>query len=86
MAFNRKGVELALNTIIISILGIIVLVVLVLIFTGTIRPLPELAQCGQGVYADFECVEESLKDSPLCVKSPCNQTGDNLYCCPKSED
>jgi hypothetical protein len=83
MKMNKKGVELALNTIIISIIGLIVLFVLVLIFTGVISPVPKLAECGSGIYHDFTCVSES--NGPACLKSPCNKVDAGKFCCPKEE-
>jgi hypothetical protein len=43
---SKKGVELAINTVIILLLSVIVLVVLVFIFSGVIKPIgPVIAGC-----------------------------------------
>ena len=66
---NRKGVELALNTIIISIILIVVMVVILMIFTGVWRgaALPEFVECSNRIGGDWECVNDGDAEGMFCT-------------------
>ena len=66
---NKKGVELALNTIIISIILLVVMVVLLLIFTGVWRgaDIPGFVKCDNRIGGDWSCVSEGDSDGMFCT-------------------
>jgi len=66
---NRKGVELALNTIIISIILIVVMVVILMIFTGVWRgaALPDFVKCQNRIGGDWSCVSEADAEDLFCT-------------------
>jgi hypothetical protein len=78
---GKKGIEIAMNTIIYAIIGIVVLVVLIMLFVSSLKPAGQLTKCAQQSVGQYECHKTS--DNPLCFKAGCDTSAP--YCCPKPE-
>ncbi len=83
---NKKAVELAMNTIIIAIMSIIVLVVLIMIFTGKASLFnSSTSVCGDGAWSSWQCVPEDQKDNyAICNSAITCSEGE--VCCQKSNN
>ncbi len=80
---NKKAVELAMNAIIIAILGMIVLVILILLFTGKVSLFnSSTTVCGDGAWSSWQCVPEDQKqDFNICNSAITCSEG--KVCCQK---
>jgi hypothetical protein len=82
---SKKGVELTVNTMIVLLLAIIVLVVLVFMFTGIIKPAgPVLAGCQQKYGASVaKCMDDTECESSGGRKdwtAKCPENGPQTCC------
>ena len=82
MVRSKKGVELAMNTIVIAIIVVIVLIITVLLFTGILQGanLPGFVQCEDGIVGGYTCVPEDQAESyAMChERAGCSE---NEVCC-----
>lgn len=82
---NRKGVELAMSTIVIGIVLIVVMVIVLMIFRGVWSDanLPGFIQCENRIGGNWECKDEK-QDGIVCVEGGCPTTA--KYCCRMGDD
>ena len=81
---NKKGVELAMNTIIIAVIAIIVLIVLILLFTKNASIFSSsTVNCGEGVWSDWQCIPTTDKKEGDICNSAISCSKDKI-CCKKT--
>jgi hypothetical protein len=84
---NKKGAELALNTIIIAIIVLVVMAVVLMLFTGVWRDADFLSftKCENRLGGDWDCYSESAKpEGAYCVGEA--RCGSGKVCCRKGDD
>ncbi len=83
MFFNKKAVELALNTIVIAVIAIIVLIILILLFTKNSSVFSNSTTvCGEGVWTSWQCVPENQKENYVNCNSAIT-CSEGKICCNK---
>jgi len=81
---SKKGVELTLNTVIIAVLALLVLLIVALIFTGSIkRFVPVIQGCEEKYGTDASCVDdkEACQSAGGRVDSFAECQDDAKVCC-----
>ena len=83
MMKNKKGVELALNTIIVAVLVLIVLVILVFIFVNKSREfVTGISSCESRHSGNYQCVEDADSCTNLGGRIDVSATcQDKSMCC-----
>ncbi len=81
---NKKGVELAMNTIIVAVIAIIVLIVLILLFTKNASIFSySTVNCGEGVWSDWQCIPTTDKKEGDICNSAITCSSEDTICCKK---
>ncbi len=83
---NKKGVELAMNTIIVATIAIIVLIVLILLFTKNASIFSSSTTvCGEGAWSSWSCMDKTADREGFICNSALSCNSEEKICCKKGD-
>lgn len=82
MMENKRGIEIAMNTIVYAVLALVVITIITIIFVNGAKPAGQLSQCEKVSVGQYTCMA-SGDSSKLCYQSGCPKA--KPYCCPNPD-